>query len=114
MYAIERLPESCAKARARVSELGLDDRIEVVLGDATTVDLPEPADVCVSEIVGAIGGSEGAALIVNGVRRLLRDGAAMIPRRSTTLFAPVELPDALLDEMAFADLPAMGDITRAF
>src|ERR1051326_2289899 len=106
VYAIEMLPDTYAKACARVRELALDDRIEVILGDATTVELPELADVCVSEIVGAIGGSEGAARIMNGVRRLLREGGAMIPVRSTTMIAPVELPDSLRDEMAFGDLPA--------
>jgi len=106
VYAIELLPDTYTKACNRVRELGLDDRIEVILGDATKVDLPEPADVCVSEIVGAIGGSEGAAMIMNGVRHLLREDAAMIPSRSTTMFAPVQLPDSLLDEMAFGELPA--------
>jgi amino acid adenylation domain-containing protein len=106
VYAIEMLPDTYAKACKRVAELGLDDRIEVILGDATKVDLPEPADVCVSEIVGGIGGSEGAAMIMNGVRRLLKDDAVMIPRRSTTMFAPVQLPDSLFDDMTFADLPA--------
>jgi amino acid adenylation domain-containing protein len=106
VYAIEMLPDSWAKACNRVRELGLEDRIEVILGDATKVELPERADVCVSEIVGAIGGSEGAAEIMNGVRRLLRDGASMIPVRSTTMIAPVQLPDSLLQELTFADLPA--------
>lgn len=106
VYALELLPDSYRKAAARVRELGLDDRIEVILGDATKVELPEQADVCVSEIVGAIGGSEGAAAIMNGVRRLLRDDAAIVPLRSTTLYAPVELPEALLEELAFGDLPA--------
>jgi amino acid adenylation domain-containing protein len=120
VYAIEVLPETYRKARARVRELGLDERIEVILGDATSVELPEPADVCVSEIVGAIGGSEGAAIIMNGVRHLLRDGAAMVPRRSTTMIAPVQLPDALLEQMAFGDLPAryveriFKEVGRAF
>ena len=106
VYALELLPDSYRKAAARVRELGLDDRIEVILGDATKIELPELADVCVSEIVGAIGGSEGAAAIMNGIRRLLRDDAAIIPTRSTTLYAPVQLPDALLEELAFGELPA--------
>jgi acyl carrier protein len=78
----------------------------VILGDATKVDLPEPADVCVSEIVGAIGGCEGAGAIMNGVWRHLREGAEMIPLRSTTLYAPVELPDELLEALSFRELPA--------
>jgi amino acid adenylation domain-containing protein len=106
VYAIEMLPETFEKASRRVRELGLDSQIEVILGDATKVALPEPADVCVSEIVGAIGGCEGSAAIMNGVRHLLRDDAAMIPVRSTTMIAPVQLPDDLLGDLAFAELPA--------
>lgn len=106
VYAVEMLPDSHARAGNRVRELGLDDRIEVILGDATKIELPERAEVCVSEIVGAIGGSEGAAAIMNGIRPLLRDDASMVPVRSTTLYAPVQLPDELLNEMAFSELPA--------
>ena len=106
VYAVEMLEASWAKARARVRELGLASRIEVLHGDATTIDLPELAEVCVSEIVGSIGGSEGAVTILNGVRRCLVPAAAMIPHRSTTLYAPVELPQDLLRQPGFSALPA--------
>ena len=106
VYAVELLAQSYEKARARVAELGLDDRIFVLHGDATKIDLPEPAQVCVSEIVGSIGGSEGAAVVLAGVRRSLRLDARMVPRRSTTLYAPVELPEELLRAPGFAALPA--------
>lgn len=45
-------------------------------------------------------------MIMNGVRRLLGNGAEMVPLRSTTMYAPVELPEELLDELAFGALPA--------
>lgn len=106
VYAIELLRDSYEKARKRVFDLGLEDVIEVIHGDATSIALPELADVCVSEIVGAIGGSEGAAAILNQVRPLLGEKGEMIPSRSTTMYAPVELPRGLLDEMGFAPLPA--------
>jgi amino acid adenylation domain-containing protein len=106
VYAIELLPDTHAKASQRVRELGLADRIEVILGDATQIELPERAEVCVSEIVGAIGGCEGAAVIMNRVRHLLTDDAAMIPERSTTLYAPVQLPAELIEELAFGPLAA--------
>jgi amino acid adenylation domain-containing protein len=106
IYAIEMLPDSHARATRRVRELGLEHRIEVILGDATKVQLPEPADICVSEIVGAIGGCEGAAVIMNGIRHLLGGNAEMIPVRSTTMYAPVELPEELLRDLAFGPLPA--------
>ncbi len=104
VYAIEKLEDTFNRAVARVRELGLEDRITVIHGDATDVTLPEPAEVCVSEIVGAIGGSEGAAVIMNGIRHLLAPGARMIPPRSATLYAPVQLPDGLLRRPGFGPL----------
>lgn len=106
VYAVEMLDDTYAKACRRVRELGLEDRILVIHGDATTIDLPERPDVCVSEIVGALGGCEGAAVILNGVRPLLQPGASMVPRRGVTLYAPVELPDELRANLGFAPLPA--------
>ena len=47
-----------------VERLGLQDVIHLIHGDATKVEIPEPADVCVSEIVGPIGGCEGAAVLI--------------------------------------------------
>jgi len=105
VYAVDRLPESARKARATVADLGLSDKIEVVEGDASTVSLPEPIDICISEIVGGIGGSEGAALIINESRRLLRDPSAMLPKRSLTLMAGVELPEEALGG-GFTDIAA--------
>ena len=106
VYAVELLEDSWTKARACVAERGLEGRIDVLHGDATKLELPEAAEVCVSEIVGSIGGSEGAAVIINGVRRSLIDGVRMIPRRSTTLYAPVELPETLLQQPGFGALAA--------
>jgi hypothetical protein len=92
VYAIELLDETYRKAREAVTRFGLEDRIIVIKGDATTVELPELADYCISEIVGSIGGAEGASVIVNRARRLLTDPSHMIPGRSLTKIAAVELP----------------------
>lgn len=113
VYAIELLEETYRKARRRVEHLGLSDRITLIQGDASRVHLPEPADVCVSEIVGAIGGSEGAAFLLNDARRFLRDGGVMIPSRSTTRLAAISLTDDFWRAPGFA--PAAADyVTRIF
>lgn len=104
VYAIELLKETYQAARACLEQLALDDRIILIHGDATSVELPELADVCVSEIVGAIGGSEGAALIINKAHRLLKAGGRMIPERSITRLAAVSLPDSFLREPRFTEL----------
>lgn len=92
VYSIETLKESFEAARAEVRRCGLEDRIIVIHGDAATTELPEPADYCISEIVGNIGGSEGAAYLTNKVRRLVRDPANFLPQRSLTKIAGVSLP----------------------
>ncbi|MBE9229457.1 amino acid adenylation domain-containing protein, partial [Phormidium sp. LEGE 05292] len=106
IYAIELNEETCHKARACIEKLGLADKIIVIHGDATVVNLPELADVCVSEIVGSIGGSEGATVIINNSRRLLKPDGLMIPERSVTKMAAITLPDEILHNPQFAEIGA--------
>ncbi|MFB2833039.1 amino acid adenylation domain-containing protein, partial [Floridanema evergladense] len=106
IYAIELNEETCHKARTCIEKLGLADKIIVIHGDATVVNLPELADVCVSEIVGSIGGSEGATVIINNSRRLLKPDGLMIPERSVTKMAAVTLPDEILHNPQFAEIGA--------
>jgi amino acid adenylation domain-containing protein len=103
VYAIEMGNESYELAKTCVKELGLADKIILIHGDATKVELPELADVCVSEIVGPIGGCEGAAVILNNVRRLLKTDGVMIPQRSVTKIAAARLPEELLESLAFTE-----------
>ncbi len=92
VYCVELLPATYEKARARVEQLGLSDRIELILGDALEVELPDSVDWCISEIVGSIGGSEGAARIIERARKFLRDPSHMLPERAVTHIAAVSLP----------------------
>ncbi len=107
VYAVDVLEESYQQARACVKALELEQQIIVLYGDTTSIELPEPIDVCVSEIVGAIGGSEGAAHILNNAQRFFAEGTGiMIPQCSVTRIAAVSLPDELLVEPSFSDLSA--------
>ncbi|HEX7243812.1 MAG TPA: condensation domain-containing protein, partial [Longimicrobiaceae bacterium] len=106
VYAVEILETSYLAARERIRELGLEDRVTLIHGDALAVELPEPADVVVSEIVEAIAGGEGAAAILNGVRRLLSPGAVMIPGLTQTCMAAVTLPEEIRRAPAFSPTAA--------
>jgi amino acid adenylation domain-containing protein len=112
VYAVELLEETYRKASACVQRLGLADKIVLIHGNAMTVELPEPVDVCVSEIVGAIGGSEGAASILTNARRHLKPAGRMIPEVSRTRIAALCVPDEVLASPAFAAVPAhyVGEI----
>lgn len=101
VYAIELLDDVYHQACDTVRRLGLEDRIQVLHGDARTIELPEPVDVCVSEIVGAIGGSEGACRIISDAWRFLKPDGVMIPRRSITRIAAIGLPDHLIEDPTF-------------
>lgn len=92
VYAVERIPEAAEKARRTVIEAGFADVVEVIEGESMSLELPEPIDVSVSEIIGTIGGSEGAAAVLDDVRRrLLRPGGLAMPHHSVTTIAAVDL-----------------------
>lgn len=97
IYAIELLEETYRKAQQTLKRLGLEDKIRLLHGNAMTVELPEQVDYCISEIVGAIGGSEGAAKIINSARRFLRNPQNMLPVRSLTKIAAIQLPESDFD-----------------
>lgn len=105
VYAIEIGDDAFRDASALVAKLGLQDVIHLIHGDATRTEIPELADVCVSEIVGPIGGCEGAAVLINDSRRFLRPGGLMIPGRSVTRIAAATFPDALLKYPGFHEVP---------
>ena len=97
VYAVEINPEVAQHARNCVAAHHLQDRITILTGDAVETALPEKVDWCISEIVGAIGGSEGAAAIINGIRHQLAAPEHILPRTSLTKIAAVELPLSALD-----------------
>ena len=105
VYAIELLDTTYQRAKSLIKRLGLQNRIILIHGDARNVKLPEQVDVCVSEIVGAIGGSEGAAVIINDAQRFLKPFGEMIPQRSVTKFAAITLPEDLLCNPGFTPVP---------
>ncbi len=93
VYAVEISKEVYLKAKQRVKELGLAEKIILINNDITKVELPEKVDYCVSEIVGPIGGSEGAAKLINLSRKLLKDPSNMFPKRALTKIAGAHFPD---------------------
>ncbi|MEV4886450.1 amino acid adenylation domain-containing protein [Chitinophaga ginsengisegetis] len=106
VYAIEILEETYNKAKQFLKDAGLDQKIHLIHGDAMLVNLPEKADICLSELVGPIGGCEGAAVVLNNARRFLKEDGIMIPGRNLTRIAPVSLPGYFIDTPGFSDVSA--------
>ncbi len=105
VYAVEYLKTTYERASAYLQSRKLSDRILLIHGDARTVILPEQPDVCVSELVGAIGSLEGVVAILNDVRKSLKPNCTMIPQRCVTRIAAVSLPSNLLMQRGFLPLP---------
>jgi amino acid adenylation domain-containing protein len=111
IFAIESIPESCARARAVLASLGYLDRVTLICSDAMQVELPDKVDVCVSELLGMIGSAEGVVPILNDARRFLKPGGRMIPALSITRIAAVSLPESLALDPRFTQLS--GKYTEA-
>lgn len=95
IYAIEMNENSAEKAAKLIYDKGLSDTIEVILGNSMMIELPEKVDICLSEIIGCVGSSEGVIAILNDAKRFLKDDGIMIPERCITKIAPVFSSDNL-------------------
>lgn len=95
VYAIEVIPRSAQIARETIAKAGYADRVTVLEGLSTDVGLDEPVDVCVSEIIGCIGGSEGAGSVLRDAKkRLVKPGGVFIPHLSATTVQAIDMAAA--------------------
>lgn len=101
VYTIEINERVYHQAKSCVESLGLADKIQVIYGDGQTTEIPELADVCVSELLGSIASSEGVAPIINSSRRFLKPDGVMLPSRSLTKIAAIFLPENFLANHGF-------------
>jgi len=82
--------------------LGYSDRMQVFHEHSTKVELPEPADLLVTETLGPFGFDEHIlSSVIDARARLLRPGAAIIPRRIDLFLVPVEAPAAVERHIGF-------------
>jgi type I protein arginine methyltransferase len=94
VYAID-LAEIVQFGRHFAKANSYTDRIEFLQGDSRNIQLPERADVIVSDIRGALPFSGYSLLSLEDARqRFLAEGGAMIPQRDTLFAAIVEVEQA--------------------
>lgn len=105
VYAIEMIDSAYEAARSLIGRHGLQDKIVLLKGSSLDLDLPERVDVCVSELIGTIGSSEGVIPILNDARRFLKEGGVMIPRRCVTRVAAVSLPGNAVQHPEMTEVP---------
>jgi predicted O-methyltransferase YrrM len=89
-------------AQAAFEANGLADRITLIQGWSTQIELPERADVLTSEMVGNDPMSDYVLEVMADARkRLLKPGARLVPRNVRVLGLPVAIPRAELTKHTF-------------
>lgn len=108
VYAIEQ--QHTADAAAMLArQLGYADRVTVLHRRSDAVDLPEPADVLVTDTVGPLVFNEGwLGTVIDARRRLLVPGARLIPSRIECWAAPVEIPELYAEQVDWWSTPRYG------
>jgi enediyne biosynthesis protein CalE3 len=72
-------------------QLGFADRIQVFHDRSTKVELPEPADVLITETIGAFAFDERIlSSVIDARARLLKPDAIIVPRRVDLYLVPVD------------------------
>lgn len=90
VYAIERT-EIIDMARQVARRNGMKEKIHFIHGDSREIELPEKADVLVTELISEWGFEENiAAVLEDARRRFLREGGTVIPARLENFLVPVE------------------------
>lgn len=108
VYAIDR-GGMAGVAQFLARHLGFADRITVLRDESTNVELPERADVLISETLGVLGFDENLlGSIVDARARLLRPGAVIVPRRVALEIVPVELPNEHARHIIWWSAPRYG------
>lgn len=101
VYAIEEGPVGDV-ARKLFAANGLADRIELISAYSTKVELPERADVLLTETFGNSPFAEEVLESVLDARaRLLKPGARMVPGRVRVFATPVTVPHDELAQFVF-------------
>ncbi|HET8798241.1 MAG TPA: 50S ribosomal protein L11 methyltransferase [Thermoanaerobaculia bacterium] len=101
VFALER--EHMADVAAFLARhLQLADRVTVLHQPSTAIELPERADVLLTETIGAAGLDENIlGLVLDARKRLLRENARIVPRRLALIAAPADVPEPYERHVAF-------------
>ena len=92
VYSIEREP-IIEIAREIASHNGLAESIVFLEGSSLDIELPEKADVLITETIGNVAFDEGIITwVADAKKRFLKPGAALVPQRVDVVASLVSVP----------------------
>ncbi|KAG8688974.1 methyltransferase protein [Ceratobasidium sp. 395] len=110
IYAVEKNPSAFVTLQGRKAR-EWPDNVHIKFGDMRSVQLPEPVDILVSELLGSFGDNELSPECLDGAMRLLKPEGISIPASYTAYLAPLSAsklysdPSATLRETKGAETP---------
>ncbi|KAF8604211.1 PRMT5-domain-containing protein [Ceratobasidium sp. AG-I] len=110
IYAVEKNPSAFVTLQGRKAR-EWPSNVELKFGDMRSVQLPEPVDILVSELLGSFGDNELSPECLDGAMRLLKPDGISIPSSYTAYLAPISAsklyndPSGALREVKAAETP---------
>ena len=99
VYAVEIDANAVEVAHTVVEASPYSNIIEVIQGDITTLPSPEKVDLCLSQMVGTIGTSEGIVPVLQYVKEnWLKNDGIIIPDKCYTYVSMAQLPDYIIKD----------------
>lgn len=80
-YLIENNPDLRDFINEELKKQGWDKKVEVIFGDAMTLQLPEKVDYIVGELMSIYCGNEYQVQIFKHLRQFLKPGGKLLPER---------------------------------
>ncbi|KAF8573487.1 PRMT5-domain-containing protein [Ramaria rubella] len=88
IYAVEKNPNAFVTLQER-KEFEWNKNVKIFYGDMRTLELPEQADILVSELLGSFGDNELSPECLDGAMRFLKLDGISIPSSYTAHLAPL-------------------------
>jgi len=95
VYCIELNGEFVPVIEEHARRNGFADRVVAIHADATTVALPEPVDIIISEVISAGFFYEPQLQILDNLRRFLKPGGSIVPLAMDNWIELIDAQDKL-------------------
>ncbi|KAJ7035001.1 PRMT5-domain-containing protein [Mycena alexandri] len=89
VYAVEKNPNAYVTLQGR-KEAEWGPKVTLLFGDMRFIDVPEQADILISELLGSFGDNELSPECLDGAMRFLKSDGISIPSSYTAHLAPLQ------------------------
>ncbi|GLB40203.1 putative class I-like SAM-binding methyltransferase superfamily protein [Lyophyllum shimeji] len=106
IYAVEKNPNAFVTLQER-KEREWGDKVQLLFGDMRFIDVPEKADILVSELLGSFGDNELSPECLDGAMRFLKPDGISIPSSYTAHLAPLSSSKLFNEARAAKDFKSL-------